>query len=161
MKKALVLLAIFAALVVTAPAEPRSLQACRSSARAPSLGPNVPSPGVSTTELAIISAKVLPSGEPHGSIANLSPLGTNIATVTCVAVVGDTVYVGGPLRPAWSVYNGETMAQMAFGVRDGGTEGDLVAGALFRRADVDPCQRLSLFPAVFPLGFGNFVVRGL
>lgn len=160
MRKTLVLLAVLAAFAVTSPA----------AAVAPGVSvdgagsvtwPDFPSPGMSTTELAIIHARVLPSGEPQGSISNLSPLGFNMATVTCLEVVGDTVYVGGPLRPAWNVYNGETLAQMAFGVRDGGAEGDLVAGALFRRADVDPCQRLSLFPPVFPLGFGNFVVRGL
>lgn len=160
MKRALVLLALVAACAAAGSAEAVAPPGVSVAGAGSVTWPDTPTPGVSTTERAIVHARVLSSGEPFGSIANVSPFGINVATVTCIDVVGDTVYVGGRLRPGFDLYNGETFAQMAYGVRDGDRDGDLLIGAIFRRSDIDPCQRLSLFPAVVPLRFGNFVVRG-
>jgi hypothetical protein len=89
----------------------------------------------------------------------MSPYGFNKADVTCMRVVGDTVYVGGTLDPRFDSYLGQTFSQIAFGVRDGTP--DLVASAIFRRADVDACDVLSAFQPVFTVDQGNFVVTGL
>jgi hypothetical protein len=159
MKKAFVLAAILAALFGASSATASAPTGTSVFGAGAVAWPDTPTPGVTTTELGIIAAQVLPSGEPHGTILNLSPLGNTAATVSCIEVVGDTVYVGGQLRAGWDFYMGETFRQIAFGVRDGDPDGDLVAGAIFRRSDIDPCQILSSFRAVFPLQFGNFVVR--
>jgi hypothetical protein len=161
MKRTLFICAILTAFIGTAPAaavEPAEVSVVGAAAIA---WPDTPTPGTTTTELPVIVARMLPSGEAAGMIMNLSPLGDSAATVTCIRVVGDTVYVGGRLRPGQDLYNGEVFAQIALGIRDGGVGGDLVAGSIFRRADIDPCERLSSFPAVLPLETGNFVVRGL
>jgi hypothetical protein len=120
------------------------------------LYPDFPEPGTSTTERVIINASLSPSGQPLGSILVLSPFGFTKADVTCIRVVDDTVYVGGPLIPNFDFYRGETFAQTAFGVRDGVP--DVVASAIFRRADVDTCELLSGFPPVFEVSEGDFIV---
>jgi hypothetical protein len=121
--------------------------------------PNFPTTGETTVERAIISARLLPSGEPSGSILSLSPFGFNKADVTCIRVVGDTVYVGGSLDPRFDLYFGNPHSQIAFGIREG--DPDLVASAIFTRADVNPCDVLSAFPPVFPVDQGNFVISGV
>jgi hypothetical protein len=118
--------------------------------------PDFPEPGTSTTERVIINASLLPSGQPGGSILLLSPFGFTKADVTCIRVVGDTIYVGGSLVPGFDFYRGETFAQIAFGVRDGMP--DVVASAIFRRADLNTCDVLSGFPPIFAVSEGNFVV---
>ena len=120
--------------------------------------PDFPVQGETTVERAIVTARILPSGEISGSIISLSPFGFTKADVTCIEVVGDTIYVGGTLEPRFDVYLDRTFAQIAFGIRDG--EPDLVASAIFGRADVDTCEFLSAFPPVFVADQGEFVVTG-
>ena len=120
--------------------------------------PDFPTSGETTVERVIISARVLPSGEPHGTILSMSPYGFNKANVTCLQVVDETAYVGGTLIPGFDVYLGKTQSQIAFGIRDG--DPDLVASAIFGRTDVNPCEVLSAFPPVYAVTQGNFVITG-
>ena len=122
---------------------------------------DTPTPGMTTTELAIVSAHLSPSGRLSGTLVNLSPYGFNVATVTCLKVVGDTVYVGGPFKPGFDVYNGQTYGQVAFGIKDGGAQGDLIAGGVYTRTDVNTCDKLSNIAATLPVHPGNFVVTGI
>ena len=46
-------------------------------------------PGVTTSELTVISAHLDRSGEPHGTIVLRSPFGDVRARVTCMLAVGD------------------------------------------------------------------------
>ena len=121
--------------------------------------PDFPTQGETTVERTIISARVLPSGEPHGSILVMSQYGFTKADVTCMQVVGDTVYVGGTLDPGFDFYLGSTFSQIAFGVRDG--DPDLVASVILRRTDLNPCEFLSAFEPVFTVDQGDFVITGL
>jgi len=123
------------------------------------LYPDFPEAGTSTVERVIVNASLLPSGQPGGSILVLSPFGFTKADVTCTRVVGDTVYVGGPLVSGFDFYRGQTFAQMAFGIRDGTP--DVIASAIFRRADVNTCDVLSGFPPIFGVSEGNFVVSAV
>jgi hypothetical protein len=118
--------------------------------------PDFPTPGSSVTERVTINASLGPSGRPRGQILVLSPFGDTKAEVTCIRVVGDTVYVGGPLIPGFDVYLGNTQAQLAVGIRDGAP--DIVASAIFRRSDVNTCDVLSAFEPIFAVGEGNFIV---
>ena len=79
--------------------------------------PDTPIPGVTTTELAVVSARLSPTGQVSGMIAGHSPYGFNVATVTCLKVVGDTVYVGGLLKPGLMRTTARPMARWRTGSR--------------------------------------------
>ena len=62
---------------------------------------------------------------------------------------------------AHSHADGQTYGQRAFGIKDRGTQGDLIAGGLYIRTDVNTCDKLSNIAATLPVHPGNFVVTGI
>ena len=121
--------------------------------------PDFPTVGATTTELVAISARLLPTDGASGTIVQRSPFGDVRAQVDCLAVVGGDVYVGGPILAGFE-YLGLSVTHLAFGIRDGGSDGDLVAGAIYvdRPLGFYACTPLTPFPPFFAATPGNFVV---
>jgi hypothetical protein len=120
-------------------------------------------PGGSVTELTVLSARVLPSGEPTGTMVLRSPLGDVRAEVTCLVVVDGDVVVGGTIVQGFD-YFGLRVKHIANRIRDLGSTGDLVAGAIYvdrpRPPEFDPCTPLLPFQPVYAAEPGNYVVGG-
>jgi hypothetical protein len=116
-------------------------------------------PGGSTTELTVVSARIVPTGEATGTIVIRSALGDLRAQVDCVVRAGDDVYVGGPVVQGLD-YGGVVLTHVAVGIRDLGPDGDVVAGAGFvnRPSGFDACTPATAFPPFWPASPGNFVV---
>jgi hypothetical protein len=126
---------------------------------------NFPSPGETTEEQLIVSARIGPDGEARGTMIQHSPFGDVQAEVTClIEVDANTAYVGGTITRGFE-YLGVKVSHLAIGIDDNGQGNDppdLVAGAIFRDLprppDFNPCTVLQPFPPVFVVVRGNYVV---
>jgi hypothetical protein len=120
-----------------------------------------PSPGVTTTEQQIVSARSGPNGEhPEGTMILHSEFGDQRADVTCMVVAGNVAIVGGEITSGF-IYQGVRMKHLVFLIQDNGhghDARDTASGYIFR--DIPRPPGFEPCTPVLGAPIGNEVVRG-